>query len=76
MVKEIVKELKIEQTNVSHDLARLKRCCFVKVETNGKFRYYKLNEKSIKPLMEIIEKHMSKYCIHILKTIKGMKKVN
>jgi len=66
-VSEISKELKADQTSISHDLARLKRCGFVDAEVNGKFRYYKLNEETIKPLIELIDKHMSLYCIHILK---------
>lgn len=66
-VSELMRELKMEQTALSHDLARLKRCGFVKSEVKGKFRYYKLNEQTIKPLMELIDKHMSQYCIHILK---------
>ena len=35
-VSEIVKELKVEQTLVSHDLARLKKCGFVNVKIDGK----------------------------------------
>jgi DNA-binding transcriptional ArsR family regulator len=66
-VSEIVKELKADQTSVSHDLARLKRCGFVTAEISGKFRYYKLNEETIKPLIELIDRHMCLYCIHILK---------
>ncbi len=66
-VSEIVKELKMDQTAVSHDLARLKKCGFVDVATKGKFRHYKLNEETIKPLIELIDRHMSQYCIHILK---------
>lgn len=73
-VSEIMKELKMNQTAVSHDLARLKRCGFVIFETDGKFRYYKLNEKTIKPLIELIDKHMSQNCIHILKAMKGGRK--
>ena len=72
-VSEIMQELKMDQTSVSHDLARLKKCGFVKSEINKKFRYYNLNEETIKPLMEIIEKHMSQYCIHILEEMKGGK---
>ena len=68
-VSEIMSELSLDQTSVSHNLARLKKCGFVKQKTDGKFRYYTLNEKTIKPLMEIIEKHMSQHCIHILKTM-------
>ena len=62
----IMKELKMDQTAVSHDLSRLKRCGFVKSEIEGKFRYYKLNEETIRPLMDLIDKHMSQYCVHIL----------
>lgn len=65
-VSEIIKELNMDQTAVSHDLSRLKRCGFVKSEIEGKFRPYKLNEETIKPLMRLIDKHMSQYCIHIL----------
>ena len=65
-VSEIMRELKLDQTAVSHDLSRLKKCGFVGVEIEGKFRYYKLNKETIKPLIELIDKHMSQYCIHIL----------
>ena len=67
----MVDELKTDQTAVSHNLERLRRCGFVYSETDGKYRYYKLNEETIKPLMSLIEKHMSKYCIHILHDMKG-----
>lgn len=72
-VSEIMDALKMDQTILSHNLARLKLCGFVTSEVDGKFRYYKLNERTIKPLMEIIEKHMSQYCIHILRAMKGGK---
>ncbi|HLC78236.1 MAG TPA: metalloregulator ArsR/SmtB family transcription factor [Candidatus Nanoarchaeia archaeon] len=72
-VSEIIRELNMDQTAVSHDLARLKRCGFVTAERNGKFIFYKLNEKTINPLMSLIDNHMSQYCIHILETIKGEK---
>lgn len=38
----------------------------VNVEIDGKFRKYKLNEETIKPLMNLIDKHMAGHCIHIL----------
>lgn len=72
-VSEIIKALNINQTIVSHDLSRLKRCGFVNVEIKGKFRYYTLNENTIFPLMNLIDKHMSKYCIHILHETDGVK---
>ena len=61
-VSEIQHKLKLEQTVVSHDLRRLRSCGFVSVEKKGKYRYYSLNEKTIKPLMLIIDKHMDKFC--------------
>ncbi len=66
-VSQIMEELKMSQTAVSHDLARLKDCGFVLVEVEGKFRYYQLNKKTIQPLMGIIDKHMKGNCIHILR---------
>ena len=69
-VSEIMNELDMDQTLVSHNLARLKKCGFVLSEIDGKFRYYKLNEKTILPLMNIIDSHMSHYCIHILRAMK------
>lgn len=72
-VSEITNELKIEQSLISHNLSRLKKCGFVKSEIENKYRYYSLNKETIKPLMEIIEKHMSRYCIHILRAMKGGK---
>mgnify|MGYP001612384889 FL=1 len=72
-VSEITGDLKMDQTLVSHNLSRLKKCGFVKSEIENKYRYYSLNDGTIKPLMEIIEKHMSQYCIHILKAMKGGK---
>lgn len=72
-VSEIMAKIDGDQTAVSHDLARLKRCGFVKVEIEGKFRYYSLNEETIGPLMDLIDRHMSKNCIHILKGMQGEK---
>lgn len=69
-VSEIMRELGMDQTASSHDLARLKKCGFVNVETNGKFRYYSLNQQTIAPLMKLIDEHMSKNCIHILRGMK------
>jgi DNA-binding transcriptional ArsR family regulator len=65
-VSEIMEGLNTDQTSVSHNLARLKKCGFVKDESDGKFKYYKLEEETIEPMMEMIEKHMSQHCIHIL----------
>ncbi len=66
-VSEIIKELKMEQTAVSHDLSRLKKCGFVSSEIKGKYRYYKINKKTIEPIMNLIDKHMIHNCVHILR---------
>jgi len=69
-VTEIVEILKLPQPTISHDLARLKKCGFVKVKTVKNFRHYSLNEKTIEPLMSLIDHHMAEYCIHILHEMK------
>ena len=69
-VSEIVAALKISQPTVSHDLARLKKCGFVKVKTVKNFRHYSLNQKTISHLMNLIDAHMAEYCIHILHELK------
>jgi len=74
-VSEIIEELKLSQPKISHDLARLKKCGFVKVKTVRNFRYYSLNERTILPLMGLIDHHMAEYCIHILHETKGEKDV-
>ena len=74
-VSEIMQEFKMDQTSTSHNLARLKICGFVKSEVNGKFRYYYLNKETIKPLIEIINKHMSQHCVHILRAMKKNNKM-
>lgn len=70
-VSDIMRKLKMDQTSVSHNLARLKRCGFVSSQVVGKYRYYKINDDTIKPLMGMIEKHMGQYCVHILHYLNG-----
>ena len=65
-VTEICKKLGFEQTMVSHNLKRLEQCGMVFAEQKGKNRYYSLNNKTIKPLMELIDKHTYQYCRHIV----------
>ena len=65
-VSEIMQNLKMGQTAVSHDLARLRTCGFVNTERDGKFIYYSLNEQTINKIMKLIDEHMSQYCVHIL----------
>jgi DNA-binding transcriptional ArsR family regulator len=70
-VSEIQKETGFEQSIVSHNLRRLLHCGFIIQEIKGKYRYYKINEKTIFPVLKLIDKHMEKNCLMI---IKGMKK--
>ncbi len=66
-VTQICQTTGFEQTMVSHNLKRLETCGMVFVEPNGKERIYSLNQKTIKPLMELIDGHMSQYCEHVIK---------
>lgn len=72
-VSEIMRGLNMAQANVSHDLARLKKCGFVKVKAEKQYRYYMLNESTIGPLMDLIDKHMAAYCIHIFNESRKVK---
>ncbi len=65
-VTQILDETNLEQTCASHCLKRLERCGFVSVERDGKYRIYSLNKTTIEPLMELIDKHTSNYCIHLI----------
>lgn len=64
-VTQICKELGFNQTTVSHNLRRLKACSFVFNKKNGKERIYSLNKETIKPLMELIDRHTDKFCRHL-----------
>jgi len=61
-VTQLTKDLGIHQTSVSHSLKRLLDCGFVFVEKSGRERVYALNEDTIKPLMTLMENHISKFC--------------
>ena len=61
-VNEISKEVKEDQSKVSHNLKKLKDCHFIKVKKKGKERVYSLNEETIAPLLKLVDKHVKKYC--------------
>ncbi len=61
-VSQIVKGTGTEQSAVSHNLKKLLTCEFIHIKPNGKERVYKLNEKTIKPLLELMDKHVKNYC--------------
>jgi DNA-binding transcriptional ArsR family regulator len=61
-VSELSSELKVEQSKLSHALALLRCCSIVKAKQDGKKRIYELNKETILPMLEIIDKHESKFC--------------
>lgn len=61
-VSDLVDALGCDQSTVSHNLKRLEKCEFVTSEKQGSFRYYRLNQKTIGPLLDIIDEHMKKSC--------------
>ena len=65
-VSELINKLKLEQTVISHNLKRLKSCGFVNIEKKGKYRLYSLNNDTILPIMKNIDRHMGKFCLHIV----------
>ena len=66
-VTQICKITKLNQSTVSHNLQRLEHCGFVFVKPNGKERVYGLNNKTIKPLLEMMHYHMNNHCRKIIK---------
>jgi DNA-binding transcriptional ArsR family regulator len=54
-----------EQTMVSHNLKVLEHHGMVFKEKKGKYRYYTVNTKTIKPLLEFIDSHMKEYCCKV-----------
>ena len=61
-VSDIGSRLKIEQSAVSHNMRRLLQCHFVDVERQGKERVYAINSETMKPLFNLINKHVESYC--------------
>ncbi|MDP3027278.1 MAG: metalloregulator ArsR/SmtB family transcription factor [Nanoarchaeota archaeon] len=59
-VNELIEDLKVEQSKLSHALRELRECNIVMVQKKGKQRVYSLS-KSIIPILRLIECH-SKNC--------------
>ena len=60
-VIEICRELKFEQSRVSHNLKCLEACGFVDARLYGKNKVYLLDKKHIKPILNNIDKYIEKY---------------
>jgi len=58
-VSDICKNIKEEQSKISHNLKLLQDCKVVSAKRKGKLMIYSLNKKTIKPLITLLEKHMS-----------------
>ena len=65
-VSELCRETGFEQSMISHNLKLLEYHGMVFAEKKGKYRYYSVNEKTIKPLLDLIDSHMKQYCCKIL----------
>ena len=66
-VTEICDAIKEEQSKVSHNLRKLMECHFLDVERKGKQRVYSLNKDTIIPILNLVEKHVHKYCGEVCK---------
>lgn len=61
-VTELSKKLNQERSKISHALISLLDCGFVNVKKDNKKRIYSLNKETILPLLNLVEKHVKKYC--------------
>lgn len=61
-VSQLTKELKLDQTTISHNLRRLKVCGFVNDKRLGKNKVYSANKEAVIPLLNFINNHMNCYC--------------
>jgi len=59
-VSQLSKELKVEQSKISHALKELRNCNIVQIKQEGKKRIYSLS-KTIIPILRLIDCH-SKTC--------------
>jgi len=62
-VTELVKETKMEQSRVSHNLSCLTNNGFVTCENSGKKRIYSLNKETVVPILNAVKKHTNKHKI-------------
>jgi DNA-binding transcriptional ArsR family regulator len=61
-VTQLTKDLKVEQSKISHALSNLKSCKIVESKKKGKERIYYLNKKTIIPILKLIDKHAKEFC--------------
>lgn len=61
-VSEIVNALGQEQSMVSHNLRPLVNCKLVNAKREGKQRIYRLNKKTLDPIINALEEHALNFC--------------
>jgi DNA-binding transcriptional ArsR family regulator len=61
-VNEIARELKQEQSMISHNLKPLEKCRLVFSKRKEKHRIYSLNKETAEPLFKLFDYHAQKYC--------------
>lgn len=61
-VSEIADGTGIEQSAVSHSLRALLGCQLVHIKAEGRQRIYSLNDKTIEPILALVDKHIATYC--------------
>ncbi len=69
-VSEICKSLNEEQSKVSHNLKKMVECHILDVKQKGKKRIYSINKEPVIPILDMVEKHVRKYCGEVCKRIK------
>jgi DNA-binding transcriptional ArsR family regulator len=62
-VKEIARNTGGGQSRVSHSLRDLRKCHILNVKQKGKERIYSLNEETVVPILELVERHVRKNCL-------------
>ena len=60
-VSQLISELDMEQSRISHNLQCLEKNGFVTVKQEGKQRIYSLNKDTIEPILKAVKKHTEKY---------------
>jgi ArsR family transcriptional regulator len=65
-VGEICEKLGFEQSRVSHNLRCLVECGFVNAEQDGRNRIYSLDDKTVRPMLQLMERHVERYKHHLV----------
>ena len=73
-VSEICTILDEEQSKISHNLKELAECNIIQYEQVGKSRVYSLNKDTIEPILDLVDKHVSKKCESCKRHQKTVKK--